>query len=150
MRGQLNFNQGQLCLLNPAEGAARGEKARGEQQEERRPKDHTVKAHNVAFLWNRDLWFWPGECQRNQFQHIFMTTIVFLNVWKVIFWSEYLLSCSMTQLPVQQNDAVFSVLVNLVFYLQLLHILQQWCNWKNTHTFTSFSFSNIVCIYIYT
>lgn len=45
--GQLNFNQGQLCLLTPAEGAAGGEKARREQQEGRLVKDHTLKAHNA-------------------------------------------------------------------------------------------------------
>lgn len=33
--GQLNFNQGQLCLLPPAEGAAGGEKGRRQQQEGR-------------------------------------------------------------------------------------------------------------------
>lgn len=44
---QLNFNQGQLCLLTPAEGAAGGEKARREQQEGRLVKDHTLKAHNA-------------------------------------------------------------------------------------------------------
>lgn len=35
LSGQLNFNQGQLCLLPPAEGAAGGEKGRREQQERR-------------------------------------------------------------------------------------------------------------------
>lgn len=33
---QLNFNQGQLCPLPPAEGAAGGEKGRRDQQEGRR------------------------------------------------------------------------------------------------------------------
>lgn len=36
LSGQLNFNQGQLCLLPPAEGAAGGEKGRRKQWEGRR------------------------------------------------------------------------------------------------------------------
>lgn len=116
--GQLNFNQGQLCLLPPAEGAAGGEKGKREQQEGRRVYSWWWATQWRLIIPSHSATIICGFALPNAWEITFsIFSQQLLSFWRCLLSSNWLRSCGLIQIHSAKLCCLFSFPVNFKFEL---------------------------------